>query len=669
MRRLALSRVFLAVALMSATLPSHAVRAESGDDAYLSVREEVGQFRENPSQRKFRHHYEKYIDRLRKIAKEHPKSDRADDALYVAAQLYDELYQVSLVGRDLEDAIAAYEQMATTHPKSNLADDALFRAATLKLEKLGDRDGARALLSRVVDMKPTPDMKPAAAELLSRLPPSKTTVVKNGDSGSKERSLAVVKGEPASTGVRDMGEILKRVEEELAKDAKHASDTTGSAPSSDGVDAGVQQSGDGPVTLVLARPTTKVLPARRVNAVKHEMTTTDSVVKVRLSDAVEVKQGAIPASGDAPRRVFYELTPVKLGKQALKPIDVNDGIIRRVRVGQYSEDTVRLVIEIEGTRDPVVTFKKRPFELMIAIAKSADASAPVVAQVPAPAREVRITAEDMIADGGVSDDDTAIDEAVATAEVRSRLGKTGAPGGISLSEQMGLKIRKVVIDAGHGGHDTGAIGPTGLKEKDVTLAIAKRVKKRLEEKIPGIEVILTRDDDRFLELAERTAIANGTGADLFISIHANANPSRKIHGVETYYLNITSDRYAIRLAQRENAETQGDVTISDLEFILADLAMKSNVDDSIRLGRHVQGSLVGRLRQDHKDVQDLGLKHALFFVLLGSRMPAILVETSFISNRTEEKRLGSVDYQEAVADGVVKGVQRFLDERQANNRY
>jgi N-acetylmuramoyl-L-alanine amidase len=660
MRRPVLGRIVLSFALLSATLPSHAVHAQSGSDAYLAVREEVGKFRENAAQRKFRHHYERYIDRLRKIAADHPKDDRADDALYVAAQLFDELYQVSLVGRDLESAIAAYEEMASKYPKSNLADDALFRAATLKLEKLGDRDGARALLARVVEMKPAPDMRPAAAELLSRLPPSKSpaSTVKNEVASSTKAKPAienVEKSKAADADPRDMREILKRVEEELA---------TVDPKSTVTVDASVQQRGDGPVTTVLERPTGKVLPARRVNSVQHEPTTTDSVVRVRLSDAVEVKQGAIAASGDAPRRVFYEITPVKLGKQALKPIDVNDGVIRRVRVGQYSEETVRIVIELDGRNDPVVNVKKRPFELSIAIAKPSEKGAPAVAKSAPAAREVHA-----VADGGVSDDDTAIDAAVTTAEVRSRLGKTGAPGGISLSEQMGLKVRKVVIDAGHGGHDTGAIGPTGLKEKDVTLAIAKRVKKRLEEKVPDIEVILTRDDDRFLELAERTAIANGAGADLFISIHANANPSRKIHGVETYYLNITSDRYAIRLAQRENAETQGDVTISDLEFILADLAMKSNVDDSIRLGRHVQGSLVGRLRQDHNEVQDLGLKHALFFVLLGSRMPAILVETSFISNRVEEKRLGSAEYQEAVADGVVKGVQRFLDERQANNRY
>ena len=222
-----------------------------------------------------------------------------------------------------------------------------------------------------------------------------------------------------------------------------------------------------------------------------------------------------------------------------------------------------------------------------------------------------------------------------------------------------------MLDAGHGGHDTGAVGPSGVREKDVTLAIAKKVREKLVAALPDLEVVMTRDGDKFVELTERTKMANDAGADLFISIHANANPSRKVRGVETYYLNITHDRYSIRLAARENAAHGDESSISDLQYILADLAMKSNVDDSIRLGRQVQSSVVGSLRSQYSDVQDLGLKHALFAVLIGARMPAILIETSFVSNRTEEKRLRTGRYQEALAQGIVRGVRKFMEERQA----
>jgi N-acetylmuramoyl-L-alanine amidase len=227
-----------------------------------------------------------------------------------------------------------------------------------------------------------------------------------------------------------------------------------------------------------------------------------------------------------------------------------------------------------------------------------------------------------------------------------------------------LKLHRIVLDAGHGGIDTGAVGPSGVREKDVTLALVKRVRDRIRQEMPNVDVILTRSDDSTLALQDRTTAANQAKADLFISIHCNASPARRVRGVETYYLNITHDRYSMRLASRENTET-GKPSISDLDYILADLAMKSNVDDSIRLGRQVQSSIMKKLKMRWSDVPDLGLKHALFYVLMGNHMPSILVESSFLSNGVEEQRLNSDAYQDAIADGVVQGVRRFVEERQA----
>lgn len=180
----------------------------------------------------------------------------------------------------------------------------------------------------------------------------------------------------------------------------------------------------------------------------------------------------------------------------------------------------------------------------------------------------------------------------------------------------------------------------------------------------GLEVVLTRDDDRSLALEERTKIANEQRADLFVSIHCNAARSRKLRGVETYTLNLSSDKYAQKLAARENAGTSR--TVSDLHFILADLATKANTDDSRRLARSVQRELVGGLQKGYgAGIRDLGNKEALFFVLMGARMPAILVETSFLSNPEEEKLLASGAYQKAVAQHIAAGVRDFLGEREA----
>ncbi len=230
---------------------------------------------------------------------------------------------------------------------------------------------------------------------------------------------------------------------------------------------------------------------------------------------------------------------------------------------------------------------------------------------------------------------------------------------VSLAQQLGLKVRRVVIDAGHGGHDTGAIGLNGTREKDVALAIALKLAAKL--RATGLEVVLTRDDDSFVKLEDRTAIANQHKGDLFISVHCNAAPSRALRGIETYTLNTSSNRYSIRLAARENATTERGV--GDLQYILADLATKANTGESTRLAERVQRSLVRDLSGAHKNIRDLGTKEALFFVLLGAKMPAILVETSFISNPEEEARLADDAYQQSVASSIAESVGGFLEER------
>src|SRR5207248_4888451 len=229
----------------------------------------------------------------------------------------------------------------------------------------------------------------------------------------------------------------------------------------------------------------------------------------------------------------------------------------------------------------------------------------------------------------------------------------------SLAAQLGLTVRRGVVAAGHGGRDTGAIGPRGVREKDLALAIAKKVAARL--KALGFQVVMTRARDVFVSLDDRTRIANEARADLFISIHCNAARRRKLEGVETWTLNVASDRYAARLAAFENAEA--DRTVSDLRLILADLATKANAGDARDLAQALQSSLVRTLRGRVGPVRDHGVKQALFYVLLGAHMPAVLVETGFISNPFEEKRLKSARFQEGTAEAIARGVKDFVESR------
>jgi len=253
------------------------------------------------------------------------------------------------------------------------------------------------------------------------------------------------------------------------------------------------------------------------------------------------------------------------------------------------------------------------------------------------------------------------DASSRSASKRARaIGARARSGDATLAEQLGLKFRRVVIDPGHGGHDTGAIGRKGTREKDVALAISLRLRDLLVDE--GLTVILTRNEDSFVRLEDRALLANSARGDLFISIHCNSAPKKRLRGIETYTLNTSGNRYSIRLAARENASS--DRGVSDLQYILADLATKANTEESSRLAARVQQSLVSQLRARHRDVQDLGTKEALFYVLLGVRMPAILVETSFLSNPEEERRLASKAYQADVAKAIAAAIHEFLGSRQ-----
>jgi N-acetylmuramoyl-L-alanine amidase len=223
-----------------------------------------------------------------------------------------------------------------------------------------------------------------------------------------------------------------------------------------------------------------------------------------------------------------------------------------------------------------------------------------------------------------------------------------------------LGINRVVIDPGHGGRDYGAPGYLkGVHEKKITLAIAKKLAQKIRQKLKW-EVVLTRKGDKYLTLEERTAIANTQKADLFISIHTNSSRNRKAYGIETYFLNLATDNDAILVAARENATSTKN--IGDLQSILNDLMQNTKIDESARLAGYVQSSLYHHLNKKFSNINNKGVKQAPFYVLIGARMPSILIETSFISNRRECKRLVDANYQNRLCDGIINGLRQYLRE-------
>jgi N-acetylmuramoyl-L-alanine amidase len=258
---------------------------------------------------------------------------------------------------------------------------------------------------------------------------------------------------------------------------------------------------------------------------------------------------------------------------------------------------------------------------------------------------------------------------VVTVAVIGDVTQPAAPPAASTPARLAVPLpsarAKIVLDPGHGGTDPGAHG--FAVEKHVTLAIARDLAGLLRDRL-GAEVVLTRARDTTLPLAARTERANAEGADLFVSIHANASPSRRLHGIETYYLNNTNDRGSIRLAAMENGldlitrARRG----ADLRYILSDLVQVGKMEESIALATAVQRGLVGHLAERYGGVADLGVKRGPFYVLVGAYMPCVLVETSFLTHPGEGRRLASRTYREAVAEGIYRGIERFLaDARRA----
>ena len=241
--------------------------------------------------------------------------------------------------------------------------------------------------------------------------------------------------------------------------------------------------------------------------------------------------------------------------------------------------------------------------------------------------------------------------------LNSREARPTAAGDRSLTRVLGLKIGKIVIDAGHGGHDTGTIGPNGLLEKDVVLDVAKRLGRLLESRL-GAEVIYTRRDDTFIPLETRTAIANRERADLFISIHANSSRDSDARGVETYYLNFTSSPEALEVAARENAVSEK--SIYELQDLVKKIALKEKIEESREFAGDVQESLYGGLALNNSHIRNRGVKKAPFIVLIGANMPSILAEISFVSNPADERKLETSEHRQRIAESLYRGVSKYV---------
>ncbi len=353
-----------------------------------------------------------------------------------------------------------------------------------------------------------------------------------------------------------------------------------------------------------------------IKGVRHWSSQEYSRVVIDLSGRPTYKAHILKAHAGKPPRLYVDCTPAKLSPYLTPLIPIKDGLLKQVRLGQYRPKTVRVVLDLNSLTNYRVFFLDEPPRLVIDLVGQSEKPKIVCPKLP-------------------------------------------SKGPFSLAQQLGLCVRRIVIDPGHGGRDPGAKSRYGLREKDVVLKVSKLLAKKLRERL-GCEVILTRSKDVFIPLEQRTAIANMKHTDLFISIHVNSSPNRRARGVETYYLNFATDKEAMRVAAMENAASTR--SLGELQDLLKNILLHSKVEESGRLARDIQEELVRTLKRRYRRVKNRGVKTAPFVVLIGTRMPAVLVEIGFISNRFEERRLRDPRYLESVAEGLAKGIERYMKE-------
>ena len=386
-----------------------------------------------------------------------------------------------------------------------------------------------------------------------------------------------------------------------------------------------------------------------VRAIRQITAPARTRVIIELSAPAHYRLQRVAARPDlgVPARLYVDLLDSVASAAVRAPLELREGPLLRLRASEPAASMTRLILDVPGLTEFGAFPMPDPFRLVIDVRGTPRAApAPPLAAV-------------------------AVHPPAATPAAPLAVARAYAPAPPVAAPTPTRRRIKVVIDPGHGGKDPGALGVTGTAEKDIVLAIAQRLKERLQATAPEVDVVLTRSTDVFLALEERTARANAEQADLFISIHGNASPNHDLAGVETYYLNNTNDRATIRLAEMENGlRTMTGHAGRDrgTSLILSDLIQSYKIQESVTLAENVQNGVVAALAAQGAPTNDLGVKRGPFYVLVGAGMPCVLVEVSFLTHPREGARLAQPSYQEALAEGLLHGIRRFVENtRMAEN--
>lgn len=655
--------------------PTASAKRQSASAQFARAEEQRAALNAKPGEKRTLADYKQAVMSYRRVALITPRAPEVPDSLLAIAELYTEMGD--RFGRSYyQQAVDSYEFLVRQYPSHKNCQDALIRIAKLQRDQLAEAPQAEKTYEEFLKRFPRSQRKREVEEALAELALLQNSNSDDSAAGSNPReSSAVAK----SVGVEE------------------------SRPSA------VVHSGGKSV----ADSSSAEVP--RVRRIRTSLNGDATRVTIDLDNSVEFTSGRI----SSPDRIFFDLHAARLAPEvARSSVHVEGDLLTAVRVAQNHSGVVRVALDVNGVRDYTAVLTGNPPQLVIDLFGNSFGSEPVrsagvrrsdrasenptqrESSANGATRETQTVASKSPSEDAVHPADqppaSITKNAVTGTLGASNSGTNSVPnprntlpsaknsksvrtsptdtkpdlvrpasvpqptrdGQATLTRTLGLKIGRIVIDPGHGGHDTGTIGPTGLMEKDLCLDVALRLGKIIEQRLPGADVIYTRSDDTFVPLEERTNIANQAKADLFISIHANSSRDSGARGIETYYLNMKGSAEAMEVAARENATAQEGV--HDLETLVKKIAQTEKIDESKEFAQDIQDSLATRIQKNAKNVKNRGVRKAPFVVLIGADMPSILTEISFLSNPADEKLLKQPDQRQKVAEGLFQGISSYL---------
>ncbi len=572
----------------------------------------------NSKKKKYRSNWEKVEKNFARCLKAAPNGSYAPKALYYIGRVHEELGIQSGLKSDFRRAVDYFGRVVSRYPRHGWADDCLYRRANIYAKRLKEYGNARYDLAKIIVEYPRSDMHAKAKISLKKLGKYDQAIAEITAKNKPAKSLDdIARAATTKSKTKAAAPAEETTPKKLASKAQTAKPTASKSTSKAATKKHKDPSG-----------------MAHLDMVRYKSSDDYTRVVLELDGRVKYRYQVLKpdASVNRPHRLYIDLEGSRMGHDVTAATTVSDGILRSIRSGQYDKNTTRVVLDFLSMQEYKVFPLDNPFRIVI--------------DVYSPNEKTQAAA---IAAAAARKDNS--HKTTQNSKYRPPKGSKTHAG--DLLEQLGLTVRTIMLDPGHGGKDPGAVA-NGIREKDVNLRFSKIVGKKLQAK--GFKVVYTRTTDVFIPLEQRTALANVKKADLFISIHCNANRSKKINGMETYSLNLAKSKDAVRIAARENAVDPR--AISDLQFILTDLMVNSKIKESRDLAKDVQNSTVSRVRRKWK-IANKGTREAPFYVLMGAKMPSVLVELGYITNYTESKRLKSNAYLEYMARGIVEGVMAY----------